>query len=621
MLYGYESLRENIPSTIVTAADEAVTVETWYTNISAKKKNYTKSRQTDFMDHLRNPEFVGLKHSVYIFNHKDEKQREKFIRENEIIILPEKQAKDRLEVMVLEVVEGIKGFDLSDNRPIGEIFGLNDGNDKWDLRTEDQKKAEAEGKTQLDQSKKRVGDHITGQSFDPNPRSQEDGVYVNRVSQNEDGSISAGAIKVGAGLSGLASSTSPQKMSRAELVKAESQVLKELENVGMDEETISEIMDSVDKTKFDNDHEYVFELQRVALEKINEHMKGVPEVVTDDLLNEKLDKIGKNDLEKQQIIDSYQDNYSGDDWKTELNTTLNKILKQKEIDNALQPIEGNFTKEEILDIVEEKLSKIDGLTEKEKNKLKRGVERKLNAPKPMPQDYLFAENPSHTANPSMGGKGNPVFVFDINKTGPNEGKFGLHELDIMLEIYGFEAISSAIYVYDLNKKPVINAKDFLKEKGFVEDISLLPQKIIDEYFGDKIESKLTIKRDVLDPEYIPSAADFAAALSGNLTSTVPGTRSYGLHKTGKKDEHPVPESITKMTREEIDEKYYVIEMDDSLKPLSHEVYKWGVETLDNWIYQLSNGVFVVSNKKTESKVRVRIKYIEKELREGRLQIV
>ena len=133
-------------------------------------------------------------------------------------------------------------------------------------------------------------------------------------------------------------------MSRAELVKAESQVLKELENVGMDEETISEIMDSVDKTKFDNDHEYVFELQRVALEKINEHMKGVPEVVTDDLLNEKLDKIGKNDLEKQQIIDSYQDNDSGDDWKTELNTTLNKILKQKEIDNALQSIEGNFTK-------------------------------------------------------------------------------------------------------------------------------------------------------------------------------------------------------------------------------------------------------------------------------------
>lgn len=172
MRYGFT----NGLTTTVSASTTVSDFESWYELIAEQPDNYVSTKKSSFVDHIRDPNFKGYKHAAYIFEHADEAQQAAFLNANVITVVSVARALDFHNDMLAEK-RGSLGYsddDLSDRRTLEEMHLQGEQGDRWDKKTEEQKAAAAQGQKQIDQMRKRVGDAVTGSSFDPNPRGETD---------------------------------------------------------------------------------------------------------------------------------------------------------------------------------------------------------------------------------------------------------------------------------------------------------------------------------------------------------------------------------------------------------------------------------------------------------------
>lgn len=415
MLYGYTKDNE----TVVVAADTVFELEGWYQGVmTSAPELYAEQRATEFMDYLTNPEFKGYKHPAYIFSHSDNTERDEFISKHEIKVLPSLMAKDfMLDMMDKANNEITTGFDLRREGTIGEIAGLTEENDRWDPRSEKEKAAAKNAEKRTDELRKRLGDHVTGQSFDPNPRAgAEDGVKISEIFDSG-GKINVQARKFGSG--------------------------------------------AVPKTKD-------------VFKAVAKTLGFDPDNVTDEDLaraDMQLAEVGYTTDEINKVRDQFD--FNEKDHRKAYAEMAGEENKRKRVAKALSPVEGTMSREEILAEVEKRLSQIDTVSADERDALLDAVKQKMDAPKPMPADYKFALNQRLTDSPAMRGAGTPIFTFEKNREGPNGGKFGKMDLPLLLpKDTGFDQVSGDIYEY--TKGSADEGRDWLLARGFIEDPSIIP---------------------------------------------------------------------------------------------------------------------------------------------------
>jgi hypothetical protein len=493
MLYGYTKNNE----TVVVAADTVFELEGWYQGVmTSAPEGYSEQRATEFMDYLTNPEFKGYKHPAYIFNHSSNDERDAFVLKHDIKILPSLMAKDfMLDMMDKASNEITTGFDLRREGTIGEIAGLNDENDRWDPRSESEKAAAKSQEKRTDELRKRLGDHVTGQSFDPNPRSgAEDGMKISEIF-DAGGKINVQARKFGSGAASKAKDVykavaktlgfDPDNVTDEDLARADMQ----LAEVGYTSEEITKVRDQFDFNEKD-------------------HRKAYAELAAEE-------------------------------------------NKRKRVAKALSPVEGSMSKEEILAEVEKRLGEIDSVSSDERDALMEAVREKMDAPRPLPADYKFALNQRLTDSPAMRGAGTPIFTFEKNREGPNEGKFGKSDLPLLLpKDEGFDMVSGDIYEY--TGGTAVEGRDWLLARGFIEDMSIIPDL-------DKPKVRDTSRA-------LPTPEDFAKALAGNGTSTMDGTDSWGRSTVGTVS-HPELEDIKPGM---VGDKGAVLPISDGLKDITFD---------------------------------------------------
>lgn len=454
MLYGFKRGKDE---TVIGAADTVEELESWYQSVCDEGDAYTlEHRGTDFMEHLTEQDFKGYKHPAYVFKHTTHGQ-DKFIAEHGIEIMGSMRVRDRHLDMMSKMDDSLKSdFDLRDTRTIGEITGLETGHDPWDTRSEEEKEKAKEQEKRTDELRKRLGDHVTGQSFDPNPRAgQEDGIKITDIFK-KGGKINVGGMKFGAG-SG--------------------------------------------KTKTPELEKPTFEGQEV----------------TDDMIEELMDGLragGYTDEDLQKLKDQFD--LDDPQHRVFLAEVAAEEIKRQGVAEALKPVEGDKSHEEILQEVEGKLKNVD-LSAEEHDALMESVKNKLEAPMPVGADFRFAINQRLTDEPAMRGEGTPIFNVEKNPNGPGEGQFGSGDAGLFLpKEEGFDMVSSGIFACE-DGSDVATVRQRLLDKGFIEDASVLPQK----------------HQRVRDPNKpLPSPEDFAKALGGDGTSTASVADSWGREKVG-----------------------------------------------------------------------------------------
>lgn len=486
MLYGYT--RDNV--TVIGAASTVVELEGWYQKVMEDVSGlFSTRRETEFLDHLTNPEFMGYKHPAYIFEHISVDEQNAFITQHEVKIMQPMQVKDFMLDMMSLVDDSLRsGFDLRDSRTIGEISGL-DGDevfDPWDKRTEKEKAAAKAMEKRTDELRKRLGDHVTGQSFDPNPRSGgTDGIKITEIFDDGQGGINIKGKKFGSGKN-AANTTDPLKK-------------------------IGDTMKNIISGKG---------IDYVSDEKLSK-------------MDSMLSEVGYSEEEITEIKENFD--LTTDEGKKDYVEIVEGEYKRRRLADALQPVEGNKSKEEILKEVERKLRSIPELTGREIGELLEAVETKLDQPTPKPADYKFALNEKLTAEPAMRGKGTPIFTFEKNENGPNESEFGISDLPLLFpKDSGFDMISGNIYEYTGG-----SAEDGIKElssRGFIEDKSIV---------GNKAKIKT-----VTNPAYLPTPEDFARALAGNGTSTASVTDSWGRIAVGMVSDPEMEEFVPGISGEQ-----------------------------------------------------------------------
>ena len=411
MLYGYSRNNE----TVVTAGKTVKDFEGWYQRIlEGDTEFYASQKATDFMDHMTNPEFKGYRHPAYIFTHTNNDEQNKFIDKHDIKILPPLQAKDFMLDMMAEVEESLRNeFNLRTPQTIGELAGIEE-NDPWDPRTEAEKEEAKKQEKVTDELRKRLGDHVTGQSFDPNPRSgAQDGVKITDIF-NAGGKINVSAKKFG------------DKASNA--LSAAAKVLgRKTEGAVTDE----------------------------MLEKAEKQFQSV------EYSPEEIERIKEQfDFADEEHRKAYVD-------------LAQSEAKRLKLGKALSPVEGDMSHDEIKTEVRKRLDEIEELTDEERDSIMEGVDIKLNTPTPKPADYRFTLNQRLTDEPAMRGAGTPIFSFAKNPFGPNDGKFGTGDLPLLLpKETGFDLVSGEIYEYTGGTAD--EGRDWLIQRGFVEDHTVIP---------------------------------------------------------------------------------------------------------------------------------------------------
>lgn len=474
--------------TVVVAAPTVDNLESWYEAISATVDNYVSSRKTSFIDHMKDPDFKGYKHPAYIFEHADKAQQDLFINSNAIIVVSPGSAKDHHEDMIAEkrLALGYSDDDISDRRTLEEIHLSSEEGDRWDRRTDEQKAAAAAGKKQADDMRKRLGKAVTGSSFDPNPRGAvDDGTFnVRGISVDQGGSTSV----IGTKRAGI---TTPQ-VSTDQMVEDQQET-------------------AVDSSL--SDEEFVEQqVQRMT--------NALNPLANDDAADDDYD---------EWIASAEAALKSGDITREKLVAGVTAHIVNKLINRALQPVEGVTEVDEAMEVINGRLGQIAELTDERRKQISEAAYKNLTAPKPKPGDYKFAQNAKLTEASSMRGAGTPIFHFEVNKEGPNAGKFSVNEGSILIEAYGLSIVSNGLFAYEVAKDdPAYQAdiRQYLIDAGFIEDVFILPIAA---------QPKMATSKTTIKP------SDFAKAFAGNGTSAVDGTGSFGKHQLGKSEEDYINE--------------------------------------------------------------------------------
>lgn len=236
MLYGYREVVDNRTATLVVAADtkpeyhDFVAVAVAQVTAGLKRaddsaSNFNEMYTSLFLQHMTEELYKGYKLPVYVFYHNDTEQREAFIAEFNIIetksaagrdrqgdmIFHEKQQERNREKDALRSAEE-KGLEITNNatKTIEELYGLEEGNDKWDRRSEAEKQSDAEMRDkikELQKEGKMSGDSFTGGKHDKKNRDEapQGNVHVTDIvgTSQSDGSFDISnirAIKVGGGI-------------------------------------------------------------------------------------------------------------------------------------------------------------------------------------------------------------------------------------------------------------------------------------------------------------------------------------------------------------------------------------------------------------------------------------
>ena len=429
MLYGYTKNG----TTVVTAAETVMELEGWYQRILEKTpNNVTEHRATGFMDHLSDPDFLGYRHPAYIFEHDSADQQDDFITQNSIKIFPPMRARDFMLDMVAKVDDKLQSdYHKRDNRTIGEVTGL-DEHDPFDKRSEAERETAKLNEKRTDELRKRLGDHVTGQSFDPNPRGGDGGGLNITEIFDAGGAINVKGMKFGPGTNGSAPKIEKQKVEYDLTDDELNQLVDKLQEVGYTPEQLEKLKGQFDLTD-------------------NEHRQALAEVAVEE-------------------------------------------LKSKKVHQALAPIPGVTEREEVIETVQNKLDAIEELTDEERGALMEGVIQKLDTPTPKPGDYRFALDHELTAEPAMRGAGTPIFVFGKYTFGPNEGKFGLSDLGLLFPPGDvFDMVSGSIYEYT-GPGTADDAVADLVSRGFLEDPSVLGKKA-DADIGSKSNGLMPTPED------------------------------------------------------------------------------------------------------------------------------
>jgi hypothetical protein len=186
MLYGYR--KEKV--TVVTAShgNTQILVD-WAKALPEADSTFLSKRETEFSDAFE-VEFKRLRHDVFIFEHADADQQEKFINEKGITVLNPQTAWDRHDTMVEFDVPDF--YDVSETRTLEQIEGLTE-NDPWDRRTDEQKAEDQKMKDMIEEMKK-SGEISSDGSFTPRkPKEGDDNtahVTDIRTSVGADGKVS-----------------------------------------------------------------------------------------------------------------------------------------------------------------------------------------------------------------------------------------------------------------------------------------------------------------------------------------------------------------------------------------------------------------------------------------------
>lgn len=172
MLYGYNKGLQ----TIVTAASSLEEFKEWQSELEGHL--YREANETDFMEHLTNPDYHKLAGSAIVVDFDHEYNQGEFIRIHEITILQPAPAVDRNVEMIHYEKPDV--FDAKDERTIEEIHGL-DKEDRWDVRDDAERAEDTAMREKIKEMKK--NDQLSGESFSP---SKKGGVGVERIDASRD---------------------------------------------------------------------------------------------------------------------------------------------------------------------------------------------------------------------------------------------------------------------------------------------------------------------------------------------------------------------------------------------------------------------------------------------------
>ena len=172
MLYGYN----NGLSTIVTAASTLAEFQEWQASLSGEL--YREANETDFMDHLTNPDFQKLAGSAIVVDFDYEYNQGEFVRLHEVILIPQAQAVDRNVEMVNQELPDV--FDPLDDRTIEQLHGL-DKEDRYDHRDDAEKEEDRQMRERIKEMK--ANDQLSGESFSPSKKA---GIGVQRIDVSHD---------------------------------------------------------------------------------------------------------------------------------------------------------------------------------------------------------------------------------------------------------------------------------------------------------------------------------------------------------------------------------------------------------------------------------------------------
>lgn len=439
MLYGYK--KENDLVTVVGAASTVTELENWYNNIS--NTFFKSKKETDFLEILTNPEFMGYKHPAYIFHHSSIEDQKEFIDTNQIKILNPFQVKDFMIDMVenQQVIENDTQDKKVDKRTLEEILNLKE-NDPWDKRSEEQKEYEASAVKQSEEIRKRMGDHITGQSFDPKSGVLNQGGLKITDVIGSTGEISVKGIKVGG----------------AGVNKKEIEMPKTFDNLKNKTYSLDDVKKLLNELK---DFGYTSE----EIEKIES-------------------EININDADSINNIGSL----------------IEYDIVYKKLEKALEPVSKiDHSNEEIIEIISKRLEDIGVLSEKEFHDIIEIVDHNLSIPVPKPEHFKYCLNQRLTDNPSVGGEGCPVFNLELNEDVDHNSMI----LDIeylLTKEEGWEIFSNDMILN--TKLSTSEALDVLRTRGFIEDLAIIKNQ--KEEVRKKILENRTSKQ-TLTPEEVAKA--------------------------------------------------------------------------------------------------------------------
>ena len=182
MLYGYVQDHKTL---IIAAAD---TYEEML-EFSNTLGQFPGSRQTSFVDHLKS-EFKYYRKPVFIIPFGSNKQLHQWC-EGQVELVNAKRCVEIHQAMIRDLVDN----EEDDRKPLEDIFALKD-EDPWDLRSEEQKAAEAQTAATNKKISDQVSKNISGSSFGGNKsRNAEETLCIEDIQKINESTIAVSATK------------------------------------------------------------------------------------------------------------------------------------------------------------------------------------------------------------------------------------------------------------------------------------------------------------------------------------------------------------------------------------------------------------------------------------------